>query len=58
MIATGQSWEIHHLAQQISVNEVRRESGRDGGRKQRMIPAVLAPISCLTRVFEAGTAAP
>lgn len=58
VMPTGQSWEIHHLPQQISVNEVHRESGRDGGRKQQMIPAVLALISSLTCWFEAGTADP
>lgn len=54
----GQSWEIHQLPQQISVNEVHRESGRDGNGKQQMIPAISALISSLTCWFEAGTAAP
>lgn len=58
VIPTGQSWEIHNLPQQVSVNEVHREPGRDGSRKQQMIPTILALISSLTRWFQAGTAAP
>lgn len=42
---TGQSWEIRHLPWQISVNEVRREPGRDGTRKWQIIHAILELIS-------------
>lgn len=47
MIPTGQSWEIHHLPRQISVNEVHRESERDGSGKQQKVPAILSLISSL-----------
>lgn len=50
---TGQSWEIHHLPWQISVNEVRREPGRHGTRKRQVICAILESICSRALGFEA-----
>lgn len=48
---TGQSWDIHHLPQQIRVNEVHGEPGRAGTREQQIICTALDLIITLALWF-------